>query len=110
MKMITAIVRPEKVYEVNNALSAAGFHASTKWNVEGRGKQRGIQVGDVIYEEMSKSFLVVVIEDEKKDEVIDIIMQTAMTGESGNSGDGKVFVVPVEESYTISNMSKDSEE
>ncbi len=40
-------------------------------------------------------------------EIIDIIMDTAQTGESGNSGDGRIFVLPVEESYTISSQSKD---
>ena len=42
-----------------------------------------------------------------KNEIIDIIMDTAQTGESGNSGDGRIFVLPVEESYTISSQSKD---
>ena len=44
---------------------------------------------------------------EMEDEIIDIIMDTAQTGESGNSGDGRIFVLPVEESYTISSQSKD---
>lgn len=107
MKMVMAIVRPEKVYEVTTALAEAGFNASTKWQVGGRGRQKGIQVGDVCYEEITKNTLMTVVDEEDKDEVVDIIMQTAQTGESGNSGDGKVFVVPVEESYTISTASKD---
>lgn len=44
---------------------------------------------------------------EDKNEIIDIMMDHAQTGETGNSGDGKSFVVPVEESYTISSSSKD---
>lgn len=107
MKMVWAVIRPEKVYEVTKALSDAGFNASTKWQVGGRGRQKGIQVGDVCYEEITKNALMVVVDDEDKNEVIDIIMQTSITGESGNSGDGKIFVVPVEESYTISTSSKD---
>ena len=107
MKMIWAVVRPEKVYEVTSALAEAGYNASTKWQVGGRGRQKGIQVGDVCYEEITKNALMVVVEDDDKNEVIDIIMQTAITGERGNSGDGKVFVLPVEESYTISSSSKD---
>lgn len=109
MKMVWAVVRPEKVYEITAALAEAGFYASTKWGVAGRGKQKGIQVGDVCYEEMSKNAIMVVVEDENKNEVIDIIMESAITGDSGNSGDGKVFVLPVEESYTISSSSKDVE-
>lgn len=108
MKMIWAIIRPEKIYEVTKALGEAGYNASTKWPVAGRGRQKGIQVGDVCYEEISKNALAVIAEDEDKNEVIDIIMQTAITGETGNSGDGKVFVLPVEESYTISTSSKDN--
>lgn len=107
MKMIYAVVRPEKIYEVTKALAEGGFNASTKWSVAGRGKQRGIQVGDVVYEEMSKNMLMVAAEDEDKNEIIDIIMQSAISGENGNSGDGRIFVVPIEEAYTISSQSKD---
>ena len=108
MKMIYAIVRPEKVYEVNKALVDAGYGASTKWSVAGRGKQHGIQVGEIVYDEMTKNMLMVVCEEEEKNEIIDIIMDTARTGENGNSGDGRVFVVPIEEAYTISLQSKDN--
>ena len=107
MKMIYAIVRPEKVYEVNKALADAGYGASTKWSVAGCGKQHGIQVGELVYDEMSKNMLMIVCDDDDKNGIIDIIMDTAQTGESGNSGDGRIFVLPVEESYTISSQSKD---
>lgn len=107
MKMIFAVVRPEKVYEVNKALADAGYAASTKWTVAGRGKQHGIQVGDIVYEEMTKNMLMVACEEDDKNEIIDIIMDNAQTGESGNSGDGRIFVLPIEESYTISTQSKD---
>lgn len=109
MKMIWSIIRPKKIYEVTDALAEAGFNASTKWQTGGRGRQKGIQVGDVVYEEITKYALMVVVDDEDKDEVIDIIMQAAQTGEEGNSGDGKIFVLPIEESYTISTSSKDDE-
>lgn len=108
MKMIFAIVRPEKVYEVNKALVDAGFGASTKWSVAGRGKQHGIQVGEIVYDEMTKNMLMVACEEDEKNEIIDIIMDTARTGENGNSGDGRVFVLPIEEAYTISSQSKDA--
>ena len=45
--------------------------------------------------------------DEDKNEIIDVIMDSAQTGEEGNSGDGRIFVVPIEEAYTISTRSKD---
>lgn len=107
MKMIIAVVRPEKVYEVVHALAEEGHYAVTKWSVAGRGKQKGIMVGDFEYEEMSKTALMIEVPAEDKDEVIDIIMQNALSGENGNSGDGRIFVLPVEEAYTISTQSKD---
>ncbi len=107
MKMILAVVRPEKVYDVTSALAEAGYNASTKWQISGRGRQKGIQVGDVCYDEIIKDALMVVADDESKNEVIDIIMDNAKTGDDGNSGDGKIFVLPVEESYTISKSAKD---
>lgn len=107
MQAITAIVRPEKVLDVQEGLNEAGFYALSKWMISGRGKQKGIQVGDVVYEEMTKSMLYLVVPDDDKDEVVDIVMQHAMTGESGNPGDGRVFVSPVAEAYTISGQKKD---
>lgn len=107
MKMILATIRPEKIFEVSKGLETNGYYASTRWGVSGRGRQKGIQVGDIVYEEMSKNMLVVVVDDEEKDEVVRIIMDYARSGENGNSGDGKIFVVPVEESYTVSTREKD---
>lgn len=95
------------MYDVIHALEAEGYYASTKWGVSGRGKQKGIMVGDVTYEEMSKNALMIAAEDEDKEEIVTIIMKTARSGESGNSGDGRVFIVPIEESYTISTQKKD---
>ncbi len=109
MKMIYAVVRPKKVNDVVDALKDAGYGASTRWAVSGIGKQQGIQVGDVIYDEMTKSMLMIACKDEDKDEIIDIIIESAQTGETGNSGDGKIFVLPIGESYTISKQEKDDE-
>lgn len=107
MKMIFAVVRPDKAYEINKALADAGYAASTKWTVAGRGKQQGIQVGDIVYDEMNKNMIMIACDDDDKNEIIDIIMDYAQTGENGNSGDGRIFVLPIEESYTISKQSKD---
>ncbi|MCD5404962.1 MAG: P-II family nitrogen regulator [Desulfotomaculum sp.] len=98
MKMIRAIVRPEKSDEVVEALSQAGCVALTKMDVVGRGKQKGIQVGSVYYDELPKVMLMIVTEDEKVNEITDVIMKTAYTG---NYGDGKIFISPVEEVYTV---------
>ena len=102
MLMIRAIIRPEKVGIVLSELSDAGFPAVTKMDVSGRGKQRGVKVGDVFYDEIPKEMLIMVVKDEDKDDVIKIIIRNAKTGINGAFGDGKIFVSPVEEAYTIS--------
>lgn len=102
MIMIRAIIRPERVSTVLTELSDAGFPAVTKMDVMGRGKQRGMKVGDVYYDEIPKEMLMMVVRDEDKDDVIKIVMKNAKTGEKGAFGDGKIFVSPVEEVYTIS--------
>jgi len=102
MYLLRAIVRPEKSAEVMKALFDAGFPAITKLSVFGRGKQRGIKVGNVTYDELPKDLLMMVIPERDKQDVIDIILESARTGEAGQFGDGKIFVTPVVESYTIS--------
>lgn len=102
MLMIRAIIRPEKVGVVLSELCDAGFPAVTKMDVMGRGKQRGVKVGEVFYDEIPKEMLMMVVKDEEKDDVVKIIIKNAKTGEKGAFGDGKIFVSPVEEAYTIS--------
>ena len=74
MKLITAIVRPEKVMDVIKALEQEGYFAFSKWAISGRGKEKGIQVGDVLYQEMAKNMLYITVGDKEKDEVVDIII------------------------------------
>ena len=102
MLMIRAIVRPEKSDVILAALMDAGFPAVTKYSVAGRGKQRGIKIGDITYDEIPKTMLMSVVGDEDKDFVIQTIMDTARSKEKGAFGDGKIFVSAVEEAYTIS--------
>lgn len=106
MIMIRAIIRPEKVAQVLGELLDGGFPAVTKVAVYGRGKQKGIKVGDIHYDELHKEMLMLVVEDDDKDDVVKIIMRNARTGEKGNAGDGRIFVSPVEQAYTISDRSK----
>ena len=67
MIMIRAIVRPEKADEVLEALMDAGFPSITKYSVAGRGKQRGIKIGEVTYDEIPKTMLMSVVKAEDKD-------------------------------------------
>jgi len=98
MKMIRAIIRPEAMDKVADALEAGGFVALTRMEVFGRGKQKGIKVGNVVYDNLPKSMLMMVVDDEKLDPAVKIIEESARTG---NIGDGKIFVTSVDEAYTI---------
>jgi len=107
MIMVRAIVRPEKADDVLAALMDAGFPAVTKYAVAGRGKQRGIKIGEVTYDEIPKTMLMSVVAAEDKDFVIKTIMEAARTGAKGAFGDGKIFVTDVEDVYTISSGVKE---
>jgi nitrogen regulatory protein PII 1 len=98
MKMIRAIVRPEKEDDVVLALEGAGFPALTKAHVFGRGKQKGLQVGPVHYDLLSKVLLLLVVNDEDVPKVMGVITDNSKTG---FIGDGKIFVSEVEDAYTI---------
>src|SRR5271169_6198454 len=98
MKMIRAFIRPEKEQEVVLALEGAGFPSLTKMPVFGRGKQKGLQVGPVHYDELPKTLVMMVVNDVEVDKVVGIISGKARTG---FIGDGKIFVSPVESSYTV---------
>lgn len=101
MKIIRAIVRPEKAPFIMDELKDAGYPAVTKIDVVGRGKQRGVKVGNVHYDEIPKEMLMMVVEDTSVDEIVKIISKNAKTGD-GTFGDGKIFVGTIDEAYTIS--------
>lgn len=89
------------------ALFEAGFPAVTRVSVYGRGKQRGLKVGNITYDELPKELLMIGIKDADKDFVITTLMDAARSGEKGQFGDGKIFVTPVLETYTVSNGMKE---
>src|SRR6266581_1208804 len=102
MKLIKGIVRPNKVDEVKDALQKMSVSGMTVTEVRGHGKQKG---HTAIYrgQEYNVSLLPkieidVVVPDSIADEVVKAIVQAARTGEIG---DGRVFVLPVAESYRI---------
>jgi len=107
MQMIRAVVRPEKVGVVMKALFEAGYVAVTRIPVSGRGKQRGLKVGNITYDELPKEMLIIVVEDNDKEFAVQTILESARTGDEGAFGDGKIFVSPVEEAYTISRKTKE---
>ncbi|EFI35494.1 nitrogen regulatory protein P-II [Desulfonatronospira thiodismutans ASO3-1] len=107
MLMIRAIVRPEKTTEVMQSLLDAGYPALTKVEVAGRGKQRGLKLGEVIYDELPKEMIMTVIPDADKEFVTRAILDSARTGK-GSFGDGKIFISPVDEVYTVSSGVKET--
>ncbi|MDK2902295.1 MAG: nitrogen regulatory protein 1 [Clostridiales bacterium] len=98
MRMIRAIIRPEKENTVVEALDKAGFSSMTKMHIFGRGRQKGIQVGPIVYDELPKVQLMLVVNDKDAEDVVSIIENTARTG---NIGDGKIFISEVLEAYTV---------
>ncbi len=98
MKMLQAMIRPEKEMPVIDALEKEGIYAMTKWDVLGRGQQHGIQVGSMHYDELPKVMLMLVIEDDQLPNALAAIKAGGMTG---NYGDGKIFVSSVLNSYTV---------
>jgi nitrogen regulatory protein PII len=109
MKLIKSIVRPNKVDEVKDALTKIGISGMTVTEVRGHGKQKG---HTAIYrgKEYNVSLLPkmqveVVVADSTVDDVIKAIISSARTGEIG---DGRVFVLPIEQTYKIRTGEKDS--
>jgi nitrogen regulatory protein PII 1 len=98
MKMIRAIVRPEREAEVIERLEAEGFYALTKTPVIGRGRQGGVQVGAVTYDALAKLMLLLFVEDQDCPRAVGAIEAAAHTG---HPGDGKVFVQGIRDVYTI---------
>jgi nitrogen regulatory protein PII 1 len=98
MKMIRAFIRPEKEQEVVLALEGAGFPSLTKVPVFGRGKQKGLTVGPVHYDELPKVLIMTVVNDTDLEKVMKVIQDKARTG---FIGDGKIFISPVESAYTV---------
>ncbi|ACF14286.1 nitrogen regulatory protein P-II [Chloroherpeton thalassium ATCC 35110] len=98
MKMIRAMVRPEATDKITEALAEAGYFSLTKMPIFGRGKQVGIKVGDIHYDELPKVMMMLVVDSDSVDQAVQAIKAGAYTG---NFGDGKIFVTPVDAAYTV---------
>lgn len=102
MKMVLAIIRPEKFDDVKKALEREGIFALSTFEVKGRGEQKGIKLQfrgrETEVDMLEKLGVMVVISDEHLEKVIKVIEENAKTGKPG---DGKIFVVPVESAIRI---------
>ena len=97
MKEIIAIIRPEKLENVKSALESIECRGLTVVDVKGRGRQLGVtesyRGSDYRIDLLPKTRLEIIVKDEEVDEVVDTIVKTAQTGDIG---DGKIFISPVE--------------
>ena len=98
MKKIEAIIRPHKLDEVREALLEAGFRGMTILEVKGVGRQKGhtevYRGSEYQVDFLPKVKLELVVTDNRLDDALGIILKAAKTGQVG---DGKIFVLPVEE-------------
>jgi nitrogen regulatory protein P-II 1 len=102
MKMVQAIIRPEKMDVVMKNLEERGFIAITITEVKGRGEQKGITLEyrgkKMEVNLLPKVKLDVAVRDEDVEAVIGVIKAAAKTGKVG---DGKIFVIPVEKMMRV---------
>lgn len=102
MKMIYAVIRPERLSDVKIALEKEGYIAMSITEIMGRGEQKGIRLqyrGSAINVDLiPKVKIEMVVDDEQVDPVITIIKAAARTGKVG---DGKIFVLPVERACKV---------
>ena len=102
MKKIEAIIRAEKFQDVKSALEMKGFYGMTVTDVRGRGRQKGMQIQfrgrTMEVDLLPKIKIELVVKDEEVEEVVELIMNFARTG---NTGDGKIFIIPVEDAIRI---------
>lgn len=102
MKKIECITRPLKVEPIKDALSQIGIMGMTVTEVRGCGKQRGrterYRGAEYVVSLLPKIKIEIVVPDDRVNDVINVILTTARTGEIG---DGKIFVLPVEQAIRI---------
>ena len=102
MKMVTAIVKPFKLDEVREALSALGVQGITVTEVKGFGRQKGhtelYRGAEYVVDFLPKVKLEVVVKDTDVERCVEAIVKAAKTGKIG---DGKIFVTPVEQVIRI---------
>ena len=102
MKLVTAIIKPFKLDEVREALSAIGVQGVTVTEVKGFGRQKGhtelYRGAEYVVDFLPKVKIEAAIKDDLLEQVIEAIEKSAKTGKIG---DGKVFVWPVTEAYRV---------
>ena len=102
MKLIAAIIKPFKLDDVRAALSDIGIAGLTVYEVKGFGRQKGhtelYRGAEYVVDYIPKMKIEIAVEDDQVDPVIDAIIETARTGKIG---DGKIFVMPLENAIRV---------
>jgi nitrogen regulatory protein PII len=102
MKLIVAVIKPDRLDDVKDALREIGVSGMTSVEAQGFGRQRGqteiYRGAEYQVDFVPKVQIEVMAEDERVQEIVDAILKTARTGKIG---DGKIFVMPAEQVYRI---------
>ncbi len=102
MKLVTAIIKPFKLDDVRQALADVGVKGVTVTEVKGFGRQRGhtelYRGAEYVVDFLPKMKVEVAIDDELLEQVVEVISNTARTGKIG---DGKIFIMPLEQVIRI---------
>ena len=110
MKLVVAIIKPFKLDEVRQALTAIGVHGMTVTEVKGYGRQKGhteiYRGAEYVVNFLPKLRIEVAVDSDVADKVVNVITQGARTGQIG---DGKIFVTPIDHALRIRTGETDSD-
>ena len=102
MKKIEAIIKPFKLDEVKDALANIGIYGMTVWEAKGFGRQKGhtelYRGAEYVIDFLPKVKIEIVVDDSMVEKAIDAIVKAARTG---RIGDGKIFIIPVDDVIRI---------
>lgn len=110
MKMVTAVIKPFRLDDVREALAEVGVHGTTMTEVKGFGRQKGhtelYRGAEYAVDFLPKVKLEIAIADDQVERVVEAIIESAKTGQIG---DGKIFVTPLEQIVRIRTGETDKE-
>jgi nitrogen regulatory protein P-II 1 len=110
MKKIEAIIKPFKLDEVKEALQEVGLQGITVLEAKGFGRQKGhtelYRGAEYVVDFLPKVKIELVVDDEMTEHAVDAILQAAHTG---RIGDGKIFIIPIEEAIRVRTGERGSE-
>jgi nitrogen regulatory protein P-II 2 len=110
MKLVVAIIKPFKLDEVRQALTAIGVHGMTVTEVKGYGRQKGhteiYRGAEYVVNFLPKLRIEIAVSSELADKAVEVITANARTGQIG---DGKIFVTPIEQARRIRTGETDSD-